>query len=146
MWDTKNEKELVSLENVLREFIPEKEFEEVRRILYGNKAEVLIIPHEAKAIADKNDFEIQGYRIKASPEQSRKPHIVRIGAVQNSIKLPTTAPVQEQKEAIHEFLKEVAHAAHLCGVNVLCLQELFNCPFFVCTRERLPWMELAEDY
>jgi beta-ureidopropionase len=48
--------------------------------------------------------------------------------------------------AIHNWLREVAHAAYLSGVNVLAVQELFNCPFFVCTREKYPWMEFAENY
>jgi beta-ureidopropionase len=31
-------------------------------------------------------------------------------------------------------------------VNILAVEELFSCPFFVCTREKLPWTELAENY
>ena len=43
-------------------------------------------------------------------------------------------------------MREVAHAAHLSGVNVLCFQELFHAPFFLCTREKYPWVEFAENY
>jgi beta-ureidopropionase len=31
----------------------------------------------------------------------------------------------------------------LCNPQVLCLQEAWNCPFFVCTREKQPWCEFA---
>jgi beta-ureidopropionase len=37
-------------------------------------------------------------------------------------------------------MKEVVHAAHLSGVNVIGFQELWNAPFFLCTREKLPWI------
>jgi len=44
---------------------------------------------------------------------------VRIGAVQNAIKAPTTDPVAKQLQALLDWAKEVTHAAHLSGVNVL---------------------------
>ena len=59
------------------------------------------MPEEALKIAAKYDFEIKGYSIGAHKEQLRPPRIVRVGAVQNSIKAPTTAPVAEQVQAIH---------------------------------------------
>jgi beta-ureidopropionase len=43
-------------------------------------------------------------------------------------------------------MRDVVHAAHLSGVNVLGLQELWNAPFFLCTREKYPWVEFAEDF
>ena len=46
--------------------------------------------------ANAKNVELAGYKIHASPEELRKPRIVRIGAVQNKIVLPTTAPVAEQ--------------------------------------------------
>ena len=46
--------------------------------------------------ANIKKVELAGYKISASPEQLRKPRIVRIGAVQNKIVLSTTAPVVEQ--------------------------------------------------
>lgn len=85
-----------SLEDVLHQYIPEKEREEVRRILFGVKSHTLEIPEAAKAIAKKLDFEIAGYKIPAAKEELRPPRIVRIGAVQSTIKAPTTAPVAQQ--------------------------------------------------
>jgi beta-ureidopropionase len=65
----------------LKAYLPEKEFEEVRRILYGNKSETLNLPDSAKAIAEKYNFELAGYKIPALKEQLRPPRIVRIGAI-----------------------------------------------------------------
>jgi len=60
--------EINSLEETLRAYLPEKEHEEVRRILYGNKCEALNLPDNAKAVADKLGFELAGYRIPAAKE------------------------------------------------------------------------------
>jgi beta-ureidopropionase len=35
--------------------------------------------------------------------------------------------------------------AALEGANIICLQEIFNAPFFMCTRERYPWVEFSES-
>jgi beta-ureidopropionase len=70
---------------------------------------------------------------------------VRIAVVQNSIVLPTTAPIADQYQAIEDKVRLLIDAAGEMGANVLCLQEAWTCPFFVCTRERYPWCEFAED-
>ena len=106
---------------MINQYIPEKEREEVRRILYGTKALTLELPESAKAIARRLDFEIAGYKIPAANEELRPPRIVRIGAVQSTIKAPTTAPVAQQLQAIQDWIREVIHAAHLSGVNVIGL-------------------------
>ena len=62
VWDTKTG-ELTSVEDVLTQYIPDKEREEVRRILFGVKSHTIEIPEAAKAIAKKLDFEIAGYKI-----------------------------------------------------------------------------------
>lgn len=62
-------------------YVPEKERNEVKRILYGNPAESLQLPESAKAIAKKLDFDIVGYKIVAAKEELRHPRIVRIGAI-----------------------------------------------------------------
>jgi hypothetical protein len=41
--------------------------------------------------------------------------------VQSTIKAPTTAPVSQQLQAIQDWIREVIHAAHLAGVNVIGL-------------------------
>lgn len=52
----------------------------------------------------------------------REPQIVRVGLIQNSIALPTTAPFLDQKRAILEKVKPIIDAAGASGVNILCLQ------------------------
>ena len=137
---------MTNLDEVLKNYVPEKERAEVNRILYGNPAQTLQLPESAQAIAKKLDFDLVGYKIGAAPEELRHPRIVRIGAIQNAIKAPTTAPVATQLQAIHDWAREIIHAAHLSGVNVLGLQELWNAPFFLCTREKMPWIQFAENW
>jgi hypothetical protein len=56
---------------------------------------------------------------------------VRVGLIQNSISLPTTAPYSEQKKAIMEKIKNMIDAAGTSGVNILCLQvHQILCHFF----------------
>jgi hypothetical protein len=42
------------------------------------------------------DFDLQAYSMDAAEEQTRAKRIVRIGAIQNKIVLPTDAPVIKQ--------------------------------------------------
>ncbi len=88
---------------------------------------------------------MQAYGIDAAPEQLRAKRLVRIGAIQNKIVLPTTEPVYRQREAIFQRVEIMIKAAALCGVNIVCLQEAWNMPFAFCTREKQPWMEFAEN-
>lgn len=88
---------------------------------------------------------------------------VRVACIQNSIVLPTTAPVEEQRNAIHKKVGGMVEAAAAAGANIVCMQETFSelfehvtectsgkflasvMPFAFCTRERLPWTEFAES-
>lgn len=84
------------------------------------------LPASAVALAVDNDFEIKGYRISAQTEQIRKPRIVRVGAVQNSIVLPTTAPVDKQREAIWNKIRLIIKTAAAAEVNIICMQEAWS--------------------
>lgn len=86
---------------------------------------------------------LQAFRFKAEKELLREPRIVRVGLIQNSIALPTTAPFLDQKKAIFQKLKPIIDAAGSSGVNILCLQEAWMMPFAFCTREKR-WCEFAE--
>ncbi|CAG2179314.1 unnamed protein product, partial [Oppiella nova] len=138
--------EFVSLEDSLQRNVSSREeLKEVKRLLYGKELTELKIPSEALEISKKKSFEIKGYVFSAQSEQTRKRRVVRIGVIQNKIVLPTTAPVVEQRDAIHKRVADMISAAALCGVNIICFQEAFTMPFAFCTRERLPWIELAES-
>lgn len=64
----------------------------------------------------------QACNFRAETELLRAPQIVRVGLIQNSIALQTTAPFLDQKRAIFEKLKPIIDSAGASGVNVLCLQ------------------------
>ncbi|GMN58379.1 hypothetical protein TIFTF001_027483 [Ficus carica] len=83
------------------------------------------------------------FRFHADKELLREPRVVRVGLIQNSIVLPTTAPFSDQKTAIFQKIKPIIDAAGASGVNVLCLQEAWMMPFAFCTREKR-WCEFAE--
>lgn len=118
---------------------------ELYRILYGGQPTKLEIDSRAIQLADSNDFDIAGYVFNAKQEHLRKPRVVRIGIIQNSIHCPTDRPVLEQIEAMHKRITDILKAASLAGVNIVCLQETWTMPFAFCTRERLPWTEFAES-
>lgn len=133
------------LYKTLQEHLPPEVAKEVNRMLYGNPCKSLDISHEAKSLADREDFDLQAYGIEASPEQTRPKRLVRVGAIQNRIVLPTDVPIAKQRDAIHSRVGKLIHAAFLCNVNILCLQEVWHMPFAFCTREKQPWCEFAES-
>ena len=104
--------EITSLDAILEKNIPEHELSEVRRILYGNPVEKLDIPEEAAELSSLHNFQIAAYKIPCAAEQTRAPRLVKIGAIQNQIVLPTDKPVLDQVRALHDRIK----------VNLCCLK------------------------
>ena len=140
-----NNNEFASLEDAL-EGLPKETIPHVWRILFGGeKQESLDIPKSVTEKSVENNFEVKTYKIECPKEQLRSARIVRVGVIQNTIVKPTTDPVLEQYLAIQDKVEKMIEAAAELGVNVLCLQEAWTCPFFFCTRERYPWCEFAED-
>lgn len=85
------------LHKTLSQHLPADVNQEVLRILYGTSASrPLEISNEARKLSDLEDFDLQAYSVDASAEQTRAPRIVRIGAIQNKIVLPTTDPIVKQ--------------------------------------------------
>ncbi|CAO1354520.1 unnamed protein product [Diamesa hyperborea] len=135
-----------SLEECLEKYIPKGELKEVKRILYGRSEDnALVICETAKKIASENNFEVKSFGFEALAEDLRKPRIVKIGAVQNSIVADTTAPIGVQRDQIFQKIGKIIEAAGADNVNVLCLQEAWTMPFAFCTREKYPWCEFAES-
>jgi beta-ureidopropionase len=133
------------LYKTLNEHLPADIAKEVNRILYGNPCRHLQIPDQLLELSNKENFDIQAYAIDASEEQTRAKRLVRIGAIQNQIVLPTTDPIVKQREAIHQRIAKLIHAASLMNTNIVCLQEAWHMPFAFCTREKQPWCEFAES-
>lgn len=128
------------------EALPEGTRSEVLRVLYGAPSEPLVIAGDASAAASQHKIELKGYKIGgAAIEHRRAPRVVKVAVVQNAIVAPTTATVDEQYEALERRIGQLVDVAGKGGANILCLQETWHCPFFMCTREKQPWCEFAED-
>ncbi|QCD84177.1 beta-ureidopropionase [Vigna unguiculata] len=136
-----------SLHLLLKDNLNPQHFQEVSRLLTGlncGKAiETIALPESATALSVKHGFDLQAFSFSADKELLREPRVVRVGLIQNSIALPTTAHFADQKKAIFEKLKPIIEAAGSSGVNILCLQEAWMMPFAFCTREKR-WCEFAE--
>ena len=61
------------------------------------------LPETALKLAEEGNFELAGYKFEVKEEQLRRPRIVRIGAVQNKIVLPTSAPLANQ---VNRFINQ----------------------------------------
>ncbi|XP_019546157.3 beta-ureidopropionase [Aedes albopictus] len=141
-----SDSKFVSLEDTLERHIPPEELREVKRILYGREDDhPLHFSEEATSLAKEVGVELKGYVFTARKEDLRRPRIVRVGLIQNSVDIPTTAPIHVQRDALHEKVSNILRVASAAGVNVICFQEAWTMPFAFCTREKFPWCEFAED-
>ncbi|XP_048411796.1 beta-ureidopropionase isoform X2 [Stegostoma tigrinum] len=137
--------ELSTLEDCLEEHLPPEVLQRVWRMLYGRDTRKLDLPKSALEASLEKDFQLKAFGFEASPEQLRQPRVVRVGLIQNKIRLPTDFPVSEQVAAIQKRIADIVEVAAMCGVNIVCLQEAWTMPFAFCTREKLPWTEFAES-
>jgi len=134
------------LDALLEKHVPAGEdLTEIRRLLYGKPVRSLSLSRDAVQLAAKEKFQIAGYGFDALPESTRAPRKVRVAAVQNSIVLPTTASINEQRAAIHSRIGKLVEAAALADAKIVCFQEAWPMPFAFCTREKSPWCEFAES-
>ncbi|KAI1719976.1 carbon-nitrogen hydrolase domain-containing protein [Ditylenchus destructor] len=134
------------LESILNNaHLSDNALEDAIRFIYGRRLPQLAFSNDILDQAKEKNFDLQGYIIKAQPEQCRRPRKVKVAAIQNQIVLPTTAPVCEQRHAIHDRVGTLIEAAAQGGAQIVCLQEAWTMPFAFCTRERLPWTEFAES-
>ena len=140
-----NENNLIGIENIFQNLPKGKVSDEIKRVIYGMNTEELKVNPESIKISQMNNFEIKAYKIPAFNEQSRSQRLVKIGAIQNKIVLPTTEPILNQMKAIRDRVACIIKAAYYSGVNVLGLQECWSTAFFMCTREKYPWTDFAES-
>jgi N-carbamoylputrescine amidase len=69
--------------------------------------------------------------------------IVKCGLIQATHAGPTDAPIEEIKRAnVDKHLKMIEDAAKQ-GVQILCMQEVFNTPYF-CAEQETRWYEAVE--
>ena len=118
--------EFHSVEHLLAEHLPPDAHRKVMGAMYGLNAGApvaeLPLPPAAAALAAKGDFDVVLHKFGAAAE-SREPRIVRFGVTQNCIRAPTTAPINEQYQALQDRHEEFIEAAAAAGTNVLCFQE-----------------------
>ncbi|XP_058451009.1 beta-ureidopropionase [Malaya genurostris] len=135
-----------SLDDTLEKYIPQDELREVKRLLYGRADDNAIkFSEETIFLAKEVGVELKGYTFTARKEDLRRPRVVRVGLIQNSVDIPTTAPIHVQRDALHEKVSSILKVAADAGVNIICFQEAWTMPFAFCTREKFPWCEFAED-
>ncbi|KAL7074285.1 hypothetical protein ACQ4LE_006397 [Meloidogyne hapla] len=123
----------------------DSQLEEVLRLIYGRRCPQLSLSNDLLESSVGSGFEIKGFQIKALEEQCRRPRRIRVAAIQNKIVLPTSAPIVQQRDAIHQRIVVMIDTAARAGAQIICLQEAWPMPFAFCTRERLPWTEFAES-
>lgn len=133
-----------SAEEIIAQLPPDQQVH-LKRLIFGSPVEALPLPDAAQSLAAAFDFDIAAYKTNSPPDVTREPRKVRIAVIQNSIVLPTTAPIVDQYKAIEAKVEKLLDAAAAMGANVACLQEAWTGPFFYCTREKRPWLEFAED-
>jgi N-carbamoylputrescine amidase len=71
------------------------------------------------------------------------PRIVKCGLIQAANAAPTDASVSEIKKRNIEHQMEMVADAARQGVQILCLQEVFNTPYF-CAEQQPKWYEATE--
>ncbi|HKQ99791.1 MAG TPA: nitrilase-related carbon-nitrogen hydrolase [Pyrinomonadaceae bacterium] len=71
------------------------------------------------------------------------PRTVKCGLIQATNAAPTDAPIEEIKRAnVEKHLRMIEDAARQ-GVQILCMQEVFNTPYF-CAEQETRWYEAVE--
>lgn len=135
-----------TLDNIVKKHIKPDQLKEFNRIYYGRE-DHCELKFNSKTLEEGNynNFEVAGFRFDALKEEIRKPRIVKVGLIQHSIVLPTNSPITKQREAIFAKIEKIIKTAVIEGVNVICLQETWSMPFFLCTKEKDNWAEFAES-
>lgn len=135
-----------TLDNIVKENLNPDQLKDFRRIYYGREDNCeLELMSKTLEQGKCNNFEVLGFRFGACKEEVRKPRIVKVGLIQHSIVLPTDSPIPKQREAIFAKVEKIIKTAAQEGVKVICLQETWSMPFFLCTQEKNNWAEFAES-
>ena len=71
------------------------------------------------------------------------PRIVRCSIIQASNAVPATEPLPAQKKAMVEKHVGLIRQAARQGAQIVCLQEIFNGPYF-CAEQETKWYEMTE--
>ncbi|CAH2087156.1 unnamed protein product [Euphydryas editha] len=134
-----------SFDNILKDHLNKAHLKQFNKIYYGREDHCEIKLKKSTKTESKNgNFEVAGYSFAAAKEELRKPNILRLGLIQHSIVLPTDEPIKDQRQAIFNKIGKIIKVAASEDVRILCLQETWTMPFFLCTGEKKKWEEFAE--
>lgn len=134
-----------SLDEIIKKNLNKDELKQFNRIYYGQEYCEFELKDSILDLSRQGNFELAAFKFSAVKEEVRNPRLVKVGLIQHSIVQPTDSPIKEQKEAIFEKIKKIIEVAAAEGVNILCLQETWSMPFFLCTKEKDKWAEFAES-
>lgn len=112
--------QLISIEKAFDKYLPADIKAKVQKIIYGQGFQELELSEGTKRLAALHGFDVAGYKIGAAVEQLREKRLVRVGAVQNIYKSPTTDPVAKQRDAMMAYNDKIIEAAALSGVKIIC--------------------------
>lgn len=133
------------LDEIIKKKLNPEQLKEYNRIHYGRNDHCELNLQDSTLEAGKlHDFEVAAYSFNAAKEV-RNPKVVKVGLIQHSIVLPTTEPIEKQRNAVFDKVKKIIETAASEGIQILCLQEAWYMPFFLCTREKEEWKEFAES-
>lgn len=134
-----------SLDSILKRNLKPEDLREFNRIYYGREDNnEVVLKQSTVTLSSENNFEVSAYSFAAAKE-IREPRIVKLGLIQHSIVLTTDKLINEQREAIFDKVKKIIETAAIEGVNIICLQETWSMPFFLCTGEKEKWAGFAES-
>lgn len=131
-----------TLDNILKNNLDNESLRHFNRIFYGREDNCEL---QLKNKTDNLKFEIGAYYFHAAKEETREERLVKLGLIQHSIVLPTGDTISHQRDAIFRKIKTVIEFAAAEDVNIVCLQEAWSMPFFLCTGQKEPWCEFAES-
>ncbi|XP_063382966.1 beta-ureidopropionase-like [Cydia fagiglandana] len=135
-----------TVDSLMKQYLPKEQLKEFNRIYYGREDHCeLNLKKSTSQAGEENNVEIAAYSFNAAKEETRKPRLVKLGLIQHSIVLTTNTSIKEQRQAIFAKIENIIKIAAGEGVKILCLQETWSMPFFLCTREKDRWSEFAES-
>ncbi|XP_045775837.1 beta-ureidopropionase-like [Maniola jurtina] len=137
---------MYNLDSIIKKRLNNDQIKQFNKIYYGREDHCdLKLLQSTKNESEKNNFEVAAYSFSAAKEEVRKPNILRLGLIQHSIVLPTDSAVCEQRKAIFDKIEKIIAVAATENVRIICLQEAWTMPFFLCTKEKERWAEFAES-